>query len=161
LNLIVVMLLGGLWHGASWTFVAWGAFHGALLAYERYRGKRSLYERLPHVVRVGATFVLVLFSWVLFRSTSFHDAASYLGSMLGLGASTTDPSVLLLASQLYTREAILIMTVCALLVSWPTQAFEWSATVSWPKALVIHPLFVVALLAMFAQAFNPFLYFQF
>ncbi len=40
-NLIVVMLLGGLWHGASWTFVAWGAYHGMLLAYERYRGKQS------------------------------------------------------------------------------------------------------------------------
>jgi alginate O-acetyltransferase complex protein AlgI len=161
LNLIVVMLLGGLWHGASWTFVAWGAYHGVLLAFERYRGKRSLYERLPHLVRVGVTFVLVLFSWVLFRSATFHAAASYLGTMLGLGGSTTDPATLLLAGQLYTREAFLIMTACGLLVAWPTQAFEWSAAIGWPKALLIHPLFVAALLAMFAQSFNPFLYFQF
>jgi alginate O-acetyltransferase complex protein AlgI len=53
------------------------------------------------------------------------------------------------------------MMACAVLVAWPSQAYEWSATISWPKALVVHPLFVVALLAMFAQSFNPFLYFQF
>ncbi len=161
LNLIVVMLLGGLWHGASWTFVAWGAYHGVLLAYERYRGKRSLYERLPHFVRVGVTFVLVLFSWVLFRSASFADAANYLGAMLGWAGDPTDPAAILLAGQLYTREAFVMMVTCAVLVVWPTQAYEWSASISWPKALVVHPLFAVALLAMFAQSFNPFLYFQF
>ena len=53
------------------------------------------------------------------------------------------------------------VTVCAVLVAWPIQAYEWSGTVTWPKALIVHPLFVVALLAMFAQSFNPFLYFQF
>jgi alginate O-acetyltransferase complex protein AlgI len=159
-NLIVVMLLGGLWHGASWTFVAWGAYHGLLLAYERYRGKRSLYEQLPHIVRVGVTFILVLFSWVLFRSASFHDAASYLRAMFGW-TNFSEPAVLLLPARLYTREAFLIMAVCAMLAAWPRQAYEWSQTVSWPKALIVHPLFVLALLAMFAQAFNPFLYFQF
>src|SRR5262249_11749196 len=145
LNLIVVMLLGGLWHGASWTFVAWGAYHGVLLAYERFRGKRSLYERLPHFVRVGATFLLVLSSWVLFRSASFREAASYLGAMFGSGSGLTDPAVLLIPAQLYTRESFVIMMICTVLVAWPGQAYEWSATISWPKALVVHPLFVVAL----------------
>ena len=45
-NLILVMLLGGLWHGANWTFVAWGAYHGILLAFERFRGKRSAYRTM-------------------------------------------------------------------------------------------------------------------
>jgi alginate O-acetyltransferase complex protein AlgI len=161
LNLIIVMLLGGLWHGASWTFVAWGAYHGVLLAYERYRGKQSVYQRLPHFVRVGATFVLVLFSWVLFRSASFHDAASYLGAMAGLNSGATDPAALLLPAQLYTREALVIMATCAALVSWPTQAYEWSETITWPKALIVHPLFAVSLITMFSQSFNPSLYFQF
>src|SRR6202021_1654582 len=59
-NLILTMLLGGLWHGANWTFVVWGAYHGLLLAFERWRGKRSFYERVPHEIRVGFTFWLVL-----------------------------------------------------------------------------------------------------
>ena len=46
-NLAVVMLLGGLWHGAKWNFVVWGAYHGLLLGYERWRGKQSLYAVLP------------------------------------------------------------------------------------------------------------------
>ena len=47
-NLMTVMLLGGLWHGASWNFVIWGAIHGGMLAFERAQGKDSLYRRLPH-----------------------------------------------------------------------------------------------------------------
>jgi alginate O-acetyltransferase complex protein AlgI len=161
LNLIVVMLLGGLWHGASWTFVAWGAYHGVLLAYERYRGKRSLYEQLPRLVRVSVTFILVLFSWVLFRSPTFTAAAEYLAAMFGASVGTTEPTTRLLAAELYSREAILVTLACAALVAWPRQAYEWAETITWSKALLIHPLFVASLLAMFAQSFNPFLYFQF
>jgi alginate O-acetyltransferase complex protein AlgI len=158
-NLIVVMLLGGLWHGARWTFVAWGAYHGTLLAYERFRGKESVYQRLPRPVRLASTFVLVLFSWVLFRSESFHDAAAYLGAMAGLGA--VDPGRLLLPAELYTRGTLALTAACTLVVAWPVQAHDWSESVSWPKAALVHPLFVVSLLAMFSQSFNPFLYFQF
>ena len=54
------MLLGGLWHGASWNFVVWGGLHGALLAFERMRGKAAVYRRLPVPLRVAVTFALVL-----------------------------------------------------------------------------------------------------
>ena len=60
LNLAIVMLLGGLWHGAAWNFVVWGGLHGALLAIERAGGKRSWYRRLPRAARVATTFLLVL-----------------------------------------------------------------------------------------------------
>ena len=78
-NLAIVMLLGGLWHGAKWNFLAWGAFHGLLLIYERWRGKTSLYSRLPRALRVALTFVLVLFSWVLFRADDLPAAIEYWG----------------------------------------------------------------------------------
>ena len=86
LNLLIVMLLGGLWHGAKWNFVAWGAYHGALLVFERWRGKTSLYSRWPAPVRVGATFVLMLFSWVLFRADNLTLASRYFGAMFALVA---------------------------------------------------------------------------
>src|SRR5512142_2021497 len=73
-NLAVVMLLGGLWHGAKWNFVIWGGYHGALLACERWRGKESPYHTLPRSLRVGLTFLLVLFSWVLFRADNLTAA---------------------------------------------------------------------------------------
>jgi alginate O-acetyltransferase complex protein AlgI len=158
-NLIVVMILGGLWHGANWTFVAWGAYHGVLLAFERFQGKRSALARWPRPVRVAATFVLVLFSWVLFRSANLHDALGYLGVMIGQGGSS--PGTLLLPALLYTRGALVFMAIGAVVVASPIQAHEWSMEVTWPKAILVHPLFCASLLVMFSQSFNPFLYFQF
>jgi len=158
-NLTVVMLLGGLWHGADWTFVVWGAYHGGLLAFERYIGKKSFYYSFPRPMRVAATFVLVLFSWVLFRSASLHEAIRYFGAMFGMGS--TDESALLLAGQLYTRGKLIVMALCACFVVSPVQAFQWAETITWPKAVALIPLFVVTLMTMFWQSFRPFLYFQF
>jgi alginate O-acetyltransferase complex protein AlgI len=158
-NLIVVMLLGGLWHGANWTFVAWGAYHGGLLAFERYRGKRATYQRWPRPVRVAATFVLVLISWVLFRSANLHEAANYLGAMTGRGGSS--PGMRLVPALLYTREALLVMAVGAVVLAAPIQAYEWSRKVTLARAILVYQLFWASLHAMFAQSFNPFLYFQF
>jgi alginate O-acetyltransferase complex protein AlgI len=158
-NLVLVMLLGGLWHGANWTFIAWGAYHGTLLAGERLLGKRSLYRSLPRLVRVATTFILVLFSWVLFRSATIGEALDYFRTMFGGGA--TSDGAMLLGAQLYTRGSLMLMAGCALIVAWPVQAHDWSKTITWPKALLVHPLFCASLMVMFSQSFNPFLYFQF
>lgn len=158
-NLVVVMLLGGLWHGANWTFVAWGAYHGILLAFERFRGKRSAYQHWPRPVRVAATFVLVLISWVLFRSANLHEALNYLAVMMGRRGS--DPGMLLMPALLYTQGTLLIMAIGAVVVAWPIQAHEWSKEITWPKLILVHPVFCASLLVMFSQSFNPFLYFQF
>jgi alginate O-acetyltransferase complex protein AlgI len=62
---------------------------------------------------------------------------------------------------LYTQETLLIMAIGAVVVAWPIQAHEWSRVVTWPKAVVVEPLFCTSLWVMFSQSFNPFLYFQF
>jgi alginate O-acetyltransferase complex protein AlgI len=81
LNLFLTMLLGGLWHGANWTFVAWGAWHGALLAVTRAyrewragRGQGGAPSGIRRVLAVALTFHLVLIGWVLFRCESFGKA---------------------------------------------------------------------------------------
>lgn len=159
LNLWIVMLLGGLWHGANWTFVCWGAFHGALLALERWHGKASLYYWLPRPGRVLLTFILVLFSWVLFRATDITAAGAYFASMFGL--SGNPGGAILLAAELYTPKNLFILAMCALCALQPFQAFEFCNRITAPKAVLLMVLFVVALSNMFVQAFNPFLYFQF
>jgi len=159
-NLAVVMLLGGLWHGAKWSFVVWGAYHGLLLACERWRGKESLYQALPHGFRIAATFLLVLFSWVLFRAENLTAAGRYLGAMFGLSPSTAASA--LLAADIYAPLYLVVLTVCAVLVFLRAQAHEWSLKPqTWPRVMLLMPLFVLSLLVMFSQAFNPFLYFQF
>jgi alginate O-acetyltransferase complex protein AlgI len=159
-NLAVVMLLGGLWHGAKWTFVAWGAFHGLLLALERWNGKRSFYSALPKPGRIAATFLLMLFSWVLFRSDNFRAAMEYYRAMIGLGPTGTVAP--LVAAMIYNPYHLLILAICTILVFQPLQAHDWALRpVTWGRIAVVVPLLVVSVMAMYTQAFNPFLYFQF
>lgn len=89
LNLIVTMLLGGLWHGASWTFVLWGGVHGFFLAVNH--AWRKLFSRstripssLPKVVGWGVTSVSVVFAWVLFRAGTLREAMDVYRGMLGM-----------------------------------------------------------------------------
>src|ERR1019366_3405106 len=133
-NLAVVMLLGGLWHGAKWVFVLWGAYHGLLLAYERWRGKQSLYSNLPPSLRIAVTFLLILFSWVLFRAENLTAAGRFFGAMFGL-LHTTSASALL-AADIYAPLYLVVMAVCALLVFQRVQAHEWSRkTQTWPRLM--------------------------
>ena len=80
-NLLVTMVLGGLWHGAAWTFVLWGAYHGAWLALHRWWSERSGPPRSPLWLRRFATFHLVAFGWVLFRAGNLATAARILAGL--------------------------------------------------------------------------------
>ena len=82
-NLMITMLLGGLWHGANWTFVIWGGYHGVLLILDR--GFEPWSGRVPAAVRRAVTFLLVVIGWVIFRSTSLTMAGTWLSAMAGLG----------------------------------------------------------------------------
>ncbi len=159
-NLATVMVFGGLWHGANWTFVAWGAIHGGVLIWERWMGKDSFYRFLPRPARVAITFLLVLFTWVMFRSVTLADAGAFYAAMLGL-AHAGSTSVLL-AGEIYSTQYLLVMSVCIALTIQPVQTFDWSQRSHGPLvAAGLILLFLVALLVMSTQAFNPFLYFQF
>jgi alginate O-acetyltransferase complex protein AlgI len=159
INLAVVMLFGGLWHGANWTFIMWGAYHGALLIAERWAGRKPAYQKLPPPLRIAFTFVLVLGSWVWFRAESLPGALGYFGAMFGGNASTEITA--LLAAQLYAPGKLVVMAAAALILCAPFQAHDWSEHVTWPKAILVPPVFATAVLVMFSQAANPFLYFQF
>jgi alginate O-acetyltransferase complex protein AlgI len=81
-NLILVMLLGGLWHGASWTFVAWGLYHGVWLALHRaVPWPRKLASPALRPLCIATTFVLVCVGWVFFRAQTFGDAGIMLTRM--------------------------------------------------------------------------------
>ncbi len=159
INLGLVMLIGGLWHGANWTFVCWGVYHGGLLALERWHGKRSLYAWLPRSGRVAATFVLVLISWVLFRSPDLPHAISYLGAMFGIAPAAK--TALLVAAEIYTPHHLAVFAICVGLSFHRFEVYDFVAELSWPKVAALAPLFLLAIAAMFTQSFNPFLYFQF
>jgi len=96
INLGVVMLLGGLWHGANWTFVIWGAMHGAMLitnhgwlaVRDRLGMARMAETRIYRFVGVLVTFTCVMLAWVMFRAADFDTALAMWRSMFGLGGAS-------------------------------------------------------------------------
>jgi alginate O-acetyltransferase complex protein AlgI len=80
-NLIITMLLGGLWHGAGWTFVIWGGLHGMYLCINH--GWRKLNIALPKLLAWAITFICVVFSWVMFRADNLKDGMEILQAMIG------------------------------------------------------------------------------
>ena len=158
-NLMMVMLIGGLWHGAQWTFVVWGAIHGGMLMLERLMGKESFYGRLPGALRMAITFVIILITWVFFRAENFEVAASYLAAMFGLGGDT--PAAGILTGTLL-RPMNFFFLGLAIIVTWviPRTA-NWLEQLTPVKVALGLMLFGISLAMMFTQGFNPFLYFQF
>ncbi|MGA2760087.1 MAG: MBOAT family protein [Candidatus Cybelea sp.] len=113
-NLMVTMLLGGLWHGAQWTFVAWGGFHGAMLCIERLLGigrKGSSPAGVALVARVAVTFAIVTLGWVLFRAPSFGDALGVYRALFagGPGASLLTGWLAVLAAGVVAFGAVRLM----------------------------------------------------
>src|SRR5262249_8097794 len=85
-NLLVTMVLGGLWHGANWTFVVWGLYHGVLLV--AFRWIDPAWSRLPAAPRRALTFLLVVGGWVFFRADTLGMAATMLGTMTSWRSGT-------------------------------------------------------------------------
>ena len=158
-NLFIVMLLGGLWHGAAWNFVIWGALHGGLLALERIGGKAALYQRLPGPARVAATFAIVLITWVFFRAPGLPEAFRYLGDMAGVGVPSS--SAALLGGIVYQPYYLLTFLTAATVVWTAPQTWEWAQSLTLRKAVAATALMLLAIAALTTQAYNPFIYFIF
>ncbi len=158
-NLMAVMLLGGLWHGASWNFVIWGAIHGGMLAAERAQGKNSPYRRLPHAARVGITFFVVCLSWVFFRAKTLPQAWDYFRSLFGMSEAGYASNAI--AGALYTPYHASMLGLAAFLVWGMPNSWALTARVDTPRAVGGVALLALSILLMWTQTTNPFLYFQF
>ena len=153
-NLAIVMLLGGLWHGAAATFVVWGAIHGVLLAGHavlRARGLTSSSRALNRLV----TFVCVVAAFVVFRSAGLRSAGDVLGAMVGLGGVERGSAI---SALLDTRFAL---TIGALLVFVNVVPNTWQVQFdgSLRRGLAYGLLLASAILAIAGP--SPFLYYQF
>jgi alginate O-acetyltransferase complex protein AlgI len=149
-NLMLTMLIGGLWHGASWTFVFWGAYHGLLLS--GYRAGASGWDALPAALRRGATFVLVVVGWVFFRAGSFGMALAWLRAMFVFTPGPWIPGALGLA---------LAIGLCAAIAHGAPNSFELRHEWGPPATLGLATLLILSLGVMYVGEVRPFLYFQF
>jgi alginate O-acetyltransferase complex protein AlgI len=159
LNLFLTMLLGGLWHGANWTFLVWGAWHGLILAAERYWGERFGVLAIPPWLKVMKTMLLVMIGWVFFRAANMTEAAKMFKGMLGLNASNASGSMFSDSVAWHVtpdRIMVLILGIALVFLLPVLKRYAHS-----PLRFLIIPLFVWALTTLSAQSFTPFLYFQF
>lgn len=157
INLMLTMVLGGLWHGASWSFIWWGTLHGVGLAshklYMELRGTRTP-ARLPGVLLSWlATMTLVLVAWVFFRANNMDKALGILTSMFTLadGVAWAHPFVLL---------ALSLLALQHLAACWGWRGEAALTADRWYTPVILFFLLGLAIL-FYPKGFAPFVYFQF
>lgn len=159
-NIVLVMLAGGLWQGAAWTFVVWAAVHALLLIFERMMGKTTFYATWPKPLRIAITFVLVLVAWVFFRAESLGDAVVYLRVMFGAGTPTAATAPLLESVMLRNFSVVHLLAGALLIWIAPTTQTFLSRMTGWKVAagFVLSGLAVAMMLARGHARHFPFDY---
>ena len=162
INLMITMLLGGLWHGASWTFVVWGGLHGIYLAIERvltkaFKGSEMLKKNFIRFLLAIATYLLVNITWVFFRAQSFPQAYQMIKSMFGL-----NPEGKGALATVYIIEAV-VVTLAMLIIHWRMRNTSLEAVVqktSWQLLSIIWGIMLILIIISQGSG-DAFIYFQF
>lgn len=176
LNLWITFLVSGIWHGAAWNFVVWGAYHGALLSAHRWMRRVGL-RSVPAALARPATFLCVLGGWVFFRmgmaDRSVGESLTYLSAMFGGGAPTAEVAEALAA---HLRDRVLLTTLAAaacatvapllgMPAAWRDARVADDAPFAAPRLLartvVAGVVFLACLCALASGRFNPFIYYRF
>jgi len=161
-NLIVVFALCGLWHGASWTFVAWGLWHGLFLILER-AGLGRILARTPAPLAWAYAFGVVMLGWVLFRAPSFATAVSVWRGMAGLNGAAADLGPDL--SRVWSRGLGLLMAAALALSMVRLRRLRTPQVPApigaWAQGAAVVALLVLCILAVAAGGYSPFLYYRF
>ncbi len=172
LNLVVVFFLCGLWHGANWTFVVWGLFHGGYLALERTRFGNWI-DGSPRPFKHMYVITVFMAGWVLFRTESLEDAAHYFQALAGFGVEAEYRfSWRYLADSQVRWMIVIAIPGCAPI--WRTVSLYVQRYVSmdghlnWRRELVrtaisiaLAAILVLSALQLMSDTYNPFIYFRF
>ena len=172
-NLLLTMLLGGFWHGANWTFLIWGAWHGGWLALERALGLDTRGKGFA-VHRWAFTLLLVMLGWVVFRAADVGEAMRLYSAMFSTEAWAISP---VFAAEVTGMRITLLLVGIAVLIftgvrsrlpgrptaptPLPSQAPVAAVSLPAVMLLLLLPLFALSVLKLAAQDYSPFLYFQF
>ena len=166
-NLVTVFFLCGLWHGAAWTFVVWGLFHGAFLVVER-AGLDRILRRAPVVLRHAYTLLVVVVGWVLFRAETLPHAGGYLAALVGLGEgdAVRYPLMRFVTSHVAVMTAVGVAFSAPLLPAMRRRCSEHRsraaiAAVDFAELTGLAVLMALVTVHLASGAHNPFIYFRF
>lgn len=159
LNILIVWSLTGMWHGAAWNFIAWGAFYGILLIAEKYLLKNIL-DKIPDVLKHIGTLIVVMLGWVFFSSESLSVAVSLIGSMIGVNSNgfTDEHSLYYLSSYGF---AIVAMALSSFGFFDSINVIRNKKQKRYVLAVGYGIVFVLCVAYLISETYNPFLYFRF
>ena len=164
LNTLAVWGLTGLWHGASWSFVAWGLFYGVILICDLLFTRR-IKEKLPGFVNWAVTMALVMIGWVIFYYPSPGDAVRHIGAMLGVGAAGWMDDASLTVIRTYSFFPLIAfagsLPVAALVKKAAPYIALTGSRYETARAAWLSVCLVLSVLFLVGQSYNPFIYFQF
>lgn len=156
-NLLLTMAIGGLWHGANWTYVVWGTLHGSVLVAERFFKNRGWDLLRFKVVKWAATFLLVNIAWVFFRAHSVHEACLWLSKVFMISGDVSWDITYIATKHKDRFFAALVVALPIAFFAKNTWQIQFKPKVR--NALILALLFVICLTYMGEE--SPFLYFQF
>lgn len=164
LNLLIVWMLTGLWHGAQWNFMFWGLYYGVIFILEKYLWGSKI-EKLPAAVQHIYAFVLVLFGWVFFFSPTLGYACQYLKVMFGIGAKGIfDKQGFFM---IFTNWLLIVIAILASsprgykLLKKITGCWQSEEVRTIVTCAVYIAMFLLCIAFLVTETYNPFLYFRF
>ena len=159
-NLFLTFLIGGIWHGANWTFVIWGALHGFALCIHRLW--KNLNIKIPHALAIITTFLFVNFTWVYFRATTIDKANTIIKSMFGLNGF--EPIIINKLRFSFENGSIklsLLMLIGTIILLFIPNSVEWSKKFKPNTFYFIVTLVLMLISILSINKVSEFLYFQF
>ena len=163
-NLLIVFILTGIWHGASFNFLVWGLWHGLFLIVERLFEAREVKGKYLNPLRYTLTMLIVVVGWVFFRSSDLRYALSYLGIMFGI----VRPQNVGFTIWYYLSPKIIFMLCLSILASTPvlemaSNFFKTQDSISIKKitSVLLLFLFFACIVIVTSTSYNPFIYFRF
>jgi alginate O-acetyltransferase complex protein AlgI len=167
-NLLVVWILTGFWHGASWNFLLWGLYYGILLIVEKFL-LGSILDKIPKPIRHTVTLLLVLIGWVLFKADTVPEALSYLKTMFSFDFSGISGRQLVRYLSNYGAYWVVAAIACTPLVSLLNRRLKkcitaknsLSVAYSICEKAVYLALFALTAAYLTSASYNAFIYFRF
>jgi alginate O-acetyltransferase complex protein AlgI len=166
INLFIVFILCGFWHGASWNFLLWGMIHGGFLIIERL-GFSKVLRQLPKIISLIYTLLIVLIAWVFFRIEDFSSALTFLAKMFYINHENS----YYYDYHYFINNQFLITFVLAVLLAtplmrrlvtyYPLTAFDGSSSLQVQRLFSITLCLSVSVILVSASTYNPFIYFRF
>lgn len=163
INTLAVWTLTGMWHGANWTFIVWGMYYGILLTLDIVGG-RKITAKLPVWINWPITMVLVIISWMIFYYPTLGQAFEHIGAMFGAGQGIIDEASMQVIKT-YSFFPVLAfigsLPVTALVKKLMVKMKLRKRTVERANVVWLTACFILSVLFLVGQSYNPFIYFQF